>query len=77
MQIKSVKVGFHVRGSGESGADCGKPVTLYDSPERSWLQCECGASGLEGTIVSYGAPITGASELALGIAAGPITHAEG
>jgi hypothetical protein len=55
--LNSVRVGFHIQGTGEAGEDCGKPVTWYDSPELSWLQCECGASSVDGTIISYGAPV--------------------
>ena len=58
MPLNRARVGFHVRASDESGDDCGRPVTWYDSPERSWLECECGASSLDGAIVSYGAPVT-------------------
>jgi hypothetical protein len=55
--VKSVCVGFHVRGMGETGEDCGKPVHWHDSPALSWLECECGASGLDGALVRYGAPV--------------------
>ncbi len=57
LSLKSVQVGFHVRGAGESGPDYGQPVTWHDSPQVSWLECACGASSLTGAAVPYGAPV--------------------
>jgi len=59
--MSTVQVGFHVDGSGK-GEDCGRPVHWHDSPERSWLACACGASSLDGKIVTYGAPVVTSSE---------------
>lgn len=55
--LKSIQVGFHVRGFGEDGPDCGLPVTWHDSPGLSWLECGCGASSLTGDLVTYGTPV--------------------
>jgi len=54
--MSSLQVGFHVDASGK-GEDCGRPVSWHDSPERSWLECACGESSLDGKIVTYGAPV--------------------
>jgi hypothetical protein len=55
-ELKSLHVGFHVANAA-GDVDCGRRVTWHDSPRLSWLQCECGASSLDGVTVCYGAPV--------------------
>jgi hypothetical protein len=57
IKVTSTVVGFHVRNEGETGQDCGQPVTWYDSPGLSWLECACGSSSALGARVSYGKPV--------------------
>lgn len=57
IKVTSNVVGFHVRNPGETGPDCGQPVTWYDSPGVSWLECTCGASSALGARVAYGKPV--------------------
>jgi hypothetical protein len=60
--FKAGTVGFHLA-QGEGKPDCGKRVSRYDSSSLSWLECECGARGLDHQFVTYGAPVQQASPI--------------